>query len=86
MNGGQVAVTFRSHLKFGGTGFLSDYQSRILNLFLPPVIMTSTGVSDAGLLTCKLVIGSVQLSGVRQALVTVFRLHFPRVRRNVELC
>lgn len=36
-------------------------------------------------LTCKLVIGSVQLSGVRQALVTVFRLHFPRVRRNVEL-
>lgn len=36
-------------------------------------------------LTCKLVIRSVQLSGVRQALVTVFRLHFPRVRRNAEL-
>jgi len=45
---------------------------------------TST-VSDAGSLTRQLVIGSVQLSGVRQALVTVFRLHIPRVRRNVEL-
>lgn len=86
MNGGQVVVTFLSHLKFGGLGFLSDYQSCILNLFFFQAIMTSTGVAGAGLLTCKLVIGSVQLSGVRQALVTVFRLHFPGVRRNVELC
>ena len=56
--------------------------------FRPAGDHTHTHTHTHGPLTCKLVIGSVQLSGVRQALVTVFRLHFfffARVRRNVEL-
>lgn len=42
-------------------------------------------VLGTGSLTRQLVVGSVQLSGVRQALVAVFRLHIPSVRWNVEL-
>ncbi len=54
----------------------------MLNLF---VCRQSRNNRRCFTLTRELIIGSVQLPGVRQALVAVFRLHFPRVRRNVEL-
>lgn len=59
----------------------SSYRS-----FFPPAhMLNKRWVLGTGSLTRQLVVGSVQLSGVRQALVAVFRLHIPSVRWNVEL-
>ena len=70
-HGGQV-VTSQRHLNLHGP----RSPAVRIESFRPAGDHTHTHTHTHGPLTCKLVIGSVQLSGVRQALVTVFRLHF----------
>lgn len=89
MNGEQ-ATTFQPPLQLiGGPStlriFSFAYHYHHLLLLLSFLMQAAMQHSDAGPLTRQLVVGSVQLSGVRQALVAVFRLHFvPCVRACVR--
>lgn len=89
---------YTSHLRwwkkevtiFQSSGFNLKLKAGALNLFCLLLFLGGGFASNQDIhrpvpLTCKLVIRSVQLPGVRQALVTVLRLHFPRARRNAEL-